>query len=68
MLLGKTILAISSIVFIADGLVSLISPAIRAGFAGLRMTSGDAFTRIGAMYGGLQTGLGLFCTVALFMP
>ncbi len=25
------------------------------------MNSGDAFVEIGAMYGGLQTGFGLFC-------
>ncbi|MEH6556280.1 MAG: DUF4345 family protein [Oceanicoccus sp.] len=66
MILGKTVLAISALVFIAYGLVSFISPAIPAGFAGLIMTNGDAFAEIGAMYGGLQTGLGLFCAVALF--
>jgi len=55
MLLGKTALAISSIAFISYGLISLISPAIPAGFAGLTMNNGDAFAEIGAMYGGLQT-------------
>jgi len=68
MLLGKTALAISFIAFISYGLISLISPAIPAGFAGLTMNNGDAFAEIGAMYGGLQTGCGLFCALALFKP
>ena len=42
MLLGKTILGISALVFIAYGLVSLASPAIPSGLAGLEMRNGDA--------------------------
>jgi len=64
-MLGKTILAVSCLVFIAYGLTSLISPAVPAGFAGLVMSNGDAYAEIGAMYGGLQTGVGLFCLLAL---
>lgn len=62
---GKLILAISALVFIAYGLISLVSPAVPAGFAGLVMTNGDAFAEMGSMYGGLQTGVGLFCVLAL---
>ena len=65
MLLGKTILSVSAIVFVCYGLISLVSPAIPAGFAGIAMSNGDAFAEIGAMYGGLQTGLGLFCAMAV---
>lgn len=68
MLLGKTLLGVSALVFIGYGLVSLVSPAIPAGFAGLVISNGDAFAEIGAMYGGLQTGLGLFCSLALSKP
>jgi len=68
MLLGKTVLGISTLVFIGYGLISLLSPAIPAGFAGLVMSNGDAFAEIGAMYGGLQTGVGLFCALALLKP
>lgn len=68
MLLGKTLLGVSALVFIGYGLVSLVSPAIPAGFAGLVISNGDAFAEIGAMYGGLQTGLGLFCSLALAKP
>jgi Domain of unknown function (DUF4345) len=59
--LGKVILWISAIVFIPYGLLCLFNPSLPAGYAGLTMGSGDAFAEIGAMYGGLQTGFGLFC-------
>jgi hypothetical protein len=45
MLLGKSVLGISTLVFIGYGLVE-----------------------IGAMYGGLQAGVGLFCALALLKP
>jgi hypothetical protein len=32
------------------------------------MSNGDAFAEVGAMYGGLQTGVGLFCLLALMKP
>ncbi len=60
-MLGKVILWISAIMFIAYGLMCLFSPALPTGYAGLTMSSGDAFVEIGAMYGGLQTGFGFFC-------
>lgn len=68
MLLGKIILGVSALAFTGYGLISLSSPYIPAAFAGLDMTNGDAFAEIGAMYGGLQTGLGLFCFLALLKP
>ncbi len=67
-MLGKIILWISAIVFIAYGLACFFSPALPAGYAGLEMTNGDAFAEIGAMYGGLQTGFGLFCLLAALKP
>ena len=45
-MLGRTILWLSALVFIAYGLVSLISPAVPAGFAGLVMSNGDAFAEV----------------------
>jgi hypothetical protein len=59
--LGKVLLWVSAITFIAYGLACLVSPAIPAELAGIAMNSGDAFAEIGAMYGGLQTGFGVFC-------
>tara|TARA_R110002073_G_scaffold251342_2_gene413954 strand:- start:1044 stop:1442 length:399 start_codon:yes stop_codon:yes gene_type:complete len=67
-MLGKSVLCISALLFMAYGLVSVVSPEIPAGFAGLEMPTGDAYAEIGAMYGGLQTGIGLFCLLALLRP
>ena len=67
-MLGKVILWISAITFISYGLACLASPALPAGYAGLSMTNGDAFAEIGAMYGGLQTGFGLFLLLAALNP
>tara|TARA_R110002072_G_scaffold284396_5_gene448754 strand:- start:97122 stop:97535 length:414 start_codon:yes stop_codon:yes gene_type:complete len=63
-MLGKLVLGFSALVFISYGVVSFISPAIPAGFAGIVMSNGDAFAEIGSMYGGLQTGIGVFCLLA----
>lgn len=60
-MLGKTILWISGFAFVGYGLACLYSPELPAGYAGLAMTTGDAYAEIGAMYGGLQTGFGIFC-------
>ena len=60
-MLGKFVLWFSAIVFSAYGLACLFSPALPAAYAGLEFISGDAMPEIGAMYGGLQTGFGVFC-------
>ncbi|MDH4040143.1 MAG: DUF4345 family protein [Gammaproteobacteria bacterium] len=60
-MLGKFVLWFSAAMFIAYGLACLASPALPAGYAGLEFASSDAVPEIGAMYGGLQTGFGLFC-------
>ena len=67
-MLGKFVLWLSAIVFMAFGLVCLFSPALPANYAGLEFVTGDAMPEIGAMYGGLQTGFGLFCLVAALKP
>jgi len=63
-MLGRIILWISAIMFIGYGLACLVSPQLPAQYAGLALTNGDAHAEMGAMYGGLQTGFGLFCLVA----
>ncbi|GHD31358.1 DUF4345 family protein [Halioglobus pacificus] len=67
-MIGKFILWLSAIVFTAYGLFGFFNPEIPAGFAGIVMSNGNAFAEIGAMYGGLQTGIGLFCAVAALKP
>jgi hypothetical protein len=59
--LGKVILWVSAIIFISYGLMCLFTPTLPADYAGLAITTGDAFAEMGAMYGGLQTGFGIFC-------
>tara|TARA_R110001592_G_scaffold1277_6_gene7524 strand:+ start:608 stop:985 length:378 start_codon:yes stop_codon:yes gene_type:complete len=65
MMLGKAVLGISALAFIGYGFLSLLSPGIPASFAGIQLSNGDAYAEVGAMYGGLQTGIGLFCALAL---
>jgi hypothetical protein len=60
-MLGKFVLWLSAIVFIAFGLACLFSPTLPASYAGLEFVTGDALPEIGAMYGGLQTAFGVFC-------
>lgn len=67
-MLGKIVLWLSAIVFIAYGLVCFFAPSVPAGYAGIALNSGDAVAEIGAMYGGLQTGFGVFCLLAAINP
>ncbi len=60
-MLGKILLLASGLIFGAYGLACFLSPELPAGYAGLAITNGDAFAEMGAMYGGLQFGFGLFC-------
>jgi hypothetical protein len=60
-MLGKFVLWFSAAMFTAYGLACLFAPDLPMGYAGLAATSGDAVPEIAAMYGGLQTGFGLFC-------
>lgn len=60
-MLGKFVLWLSAIVFIAYGLVCLVFPPLPASYAGFEFFTGDALPEMGAMYGGLQTGFGVFC-------
>jgi len=60
-MLGKFVLWLSAAMFTAYGLACLVSPGLPMAYAGLGAVSGDALPEIAAMYGGLQTGFGLFC-------
>lgn len=62
---GKLILWVSALVFTGYGMVSLVAPSVPAGYAGLVISNGNAFAEIAAMYGGLQTGIGIFCLLAV---
>ncbi|MFT6273942.1 MAG: hypothetical protein ACJAZ0_000030 [Halioglobus sp.] len=66
--LGKFVLWISAVVFISYGLICLFAPDVPADYAGLTMNNGNAIAEISAMYGGLQTGFGIFCLIAALNP
>ena len=63
-MLGKGILWISALLFIGYGLVSFFFPEIPAGLVDLKIPNVDAAAEIRSIYGGLQTGIGLFCLLA----
>ena len=63
-LFGRILLGASALTFLAYGGISLYSPTIPAGIAGIEIISGDGFAEVSGMYGGLQTGIGLFCLLA----
>lgn len=60
-MLGKVILWVSALAFVSYGLMCFFDPNVPAEFAGLSIANGDGYAELGAMYGGLQTGFGLFC-------
>lgn len=66
--MDKLVLYLAGATFTAYGLACLVSPGIAAGAAGLSMQNADAVAEIGAMYGGFQTGFGLFCLLAARQP
>lgn len=59
-MLGKFVLWFSAAMFIGYGIVCLISPTTATDYAGLALVTGDGLPEAGAMYGGLQTGFGIF--------
>jgi hypothetical protein len=62
--MAKVVLYLAGITFTLYGLACLVDPGIAARAAGLELRGADAVAEIGAMYGGFQTGFGLFCLLA----
>jgi hypothetical protein len=60
----RILLLACGVIFAGYGGLCLISPQVAANAAGLAMNSGDAVAEVGAMYGGFQTGFGVFCLLA----
>ncbi len=63
-MLGKIVLWVSAISFTGYGLACLFAPTLPAEMAGLEIIGGDGYAELSAMYGGLQTGVGIFCALA----
>ena len=59
--MGKILLWFAGIIFLGYGLACFVSPELPARLASLRIEAGDGYAEMGAMYGGLQIGVGLFC-------
>ncbi len=57
----KIFLGINALLFIGYGLVCLVSPSVVADQTGLQLATGVASVEVRAMYGGLQTAVGLLC-------
>lgn len=67
-MLGKIVLWAAGLIFISYGAACFLSPELPANYAGLSIGSGDAYAEMGAMYGGLQFGFGLFCILCAVKP
>ena len=65
---GKWLLGLCGLIFVGYGVACLIDPYLAANNASLTITNGDAFAEMAAMYGGLQTGFGLFCLLCAWRP
>ena len=64
----KLLLSASWLIFLGYGLACFINPELPAALAGLSIESGDGFAEMGAMYGGLQFGVGVFCLMCAAIP
>lgn len=64
----RSFLVVVGLIFLGYGLACAVDPALPARLAGLQIINGDGFVEMGAMYGGLQIGVGLFCIYAGFHP
>ena len=67
-MLGKIVLWASGLIFAVYGAACFLSPELPANYAGLSIGNGDAYAEMGAMYGGLQFGFGLFCILCALKP
>ncbi|MBL4583740.1 MAG: DUF4345 family protein [Pseudomonadales bacterium] len=67
-MINKAVLWVTAVVFIGYGLVCIIAPQIPAAYSGLILNNADSWIETAAMYGGLQTGLGVFCLIAALKP
>ena len=62
---ARIFLGLMALLFVGYGLVCLASPGVPAEAAGLEMLSGDGAAEMRAMYGGLQTAVGMLALAAV---
>jgi hypothetical protein len=68
MVFSRILLAFTGLMFAVYGLVCLVNPGLPAGYAGMELPGISASTEVVAMYGGLQTGLGLLFITWAWRP
>jgi hypothetical protein len=59
-MIEKGLLYGAGVIFTLYGLVCLVDPGIAGNAAGISAINADGIAELGAMYGGLQTGFGIF--------
>lgn len=64
--MARVFLVFVGLVFAGYGVACAWDPELPARLAGLAVQNGDGYAELGAMYGGLQLGVGLFCIYAGF--
>ena len=64
----KIFLGLNALLFIGYGLWCLAWPSVVADQTGMMLTSGVASAEVRAMYGGLQTAIGLLALLGLLRP
>lgn len=62
---AKIFLGFQAVLFVGYGLVCLASPSVVADSTGMVLATGTASVEVRAMYGGLQTAVGLLALLAL---
>jgi len=62
---ARVFLGLVAVLFVPYGIYCFFAPGFLAGAAGVAATSATGSTELRAMYGGLQTGLGLLAGLAL---
>ncbi len=62
----RVFLILVALIFVAYGVACIVDPVLPARLAGLQINNGDAYAEMSAMYGGLQTGVGILCLIAAF--
>ncbi len=60
----RSFLLIIGLIFIAYGMACAVDPGLPARVAGLEILTGDGYAEMGAMYGGVQAGVGLFLALS----
>jgi len=64
--IARVFLGLMALIFIPYGLYCLVVPGMLAGAAGVSASTGTGTIELQAMYGGLQTSVGVMCLLGVF--